>query len=145
MTGLGSCAAQQAVERKSHVLLVDDEEALRRAVARSLESAGFLVTHAATGAQALEALKGAAFDVIVTDITMPEMTGLELLRAVRERDLDVPVILVTGYADLPNGSDPSLPRLNKPYRQQELADLITTLAAEQRRKMIALVREPAAE
>jgi hypothetical protein len=43
---------------------------------------------------------------------------------------------VTGYADLPNGSDPSLPRLNKPYSQQDLAELITSLAGDHRQKLL---------
>jgi FixJ family two-component response regulator len=76
---------------------------------------------------------------------MPGMNGTELARRIRITRPELPVILVTGYADLPNGLDPSLPRLNKPYRQQELGDLITTLAADQRRKVMSLVREPAAE
>ncbi len=93
---MGSDATTPAARKQGRVLLVDDEHALRRAYARAIEAAGFEVEQASTGQQALAALAGKDFDVIVTDITMPEMTGIELVRAVRERDLDVPVIMVTG-------------------------------------------------
>ncbi len=82
--------------KKGVVLVVDDEDALRRAFARSLEEAGFEVAQAATGKEALKLLESNQFDTVVSDITMPGMTGIELLRAVRQRDHDVPMILVTG-------------------------------------------------
>jgi FixJ family two-component response regulator len=77
---------------------------------------------------------------------MPGMTGSELARRIREVWPDLPVVLATGYADLPNGFEPELPRLAKPYKQQELADLISSLGADYRQKVACLVREqPAAE
>jgi EAL domain-containing protein (putative c-di-GMP-specific phosphodiesterase class I) len=82
--------------RQGLVLLVDDEGAIARAYARSLGDAGFEVVCAYDGSQAAEAARERPFDVIVSDITMPQMSGLELLRAVREHDLDVPFILMTG-------------------------------------------------
>jgi EAL domain-containing protein (putative c-di-GMP-specific phosphodiesterase class I) len=81
---------------KGRVLLVEDEAALRRAFARMLEGAGFSVAQAGDGRQALAALAAGAFEVVLTDISMPGMDGIQLLRAVREKDLDVPVILITG-------------------------------------------------
>src|ERR1700743_2546025 len=78
------------------VLLVDDERAIARAYARVLGSAGFDVACAYDGKEAAEAARTRRFDVIVSDITMPEMSGLELLRSIREHDLDVPFVLMTG-------------------------------------------------
>lgn len=83
-------------EERPHVLVVDDEEALRRAVKRTLEAAGFAAAEAATGEEALESLAARRYEVVVADIKMPRMNGIELLRAVRERDTDAAVILVTG-------------------------------------------------
>ena len=77
------------------VLLVEDQPALRRAYARILEGAGYAVMQAADGRHATDALMAECYDVILTDITMPGMSGTQLLRAVRERGLDVPVLLVT--------------------------------------------------
>ena len=78
------------------ILLVDDEQSIARAYARSLGAAGFSVETAGDGRAAAAAARDRDFDVIISDITMPEMNGLELLRAVREHDLDVPVVLMTG-------------------------------------------------
>jgi EAL domain-containing protein (putative c-di-GMP-specific phosphodiesterase class I) len=78
------------------VLLVDDEQSIARAYARTLGAAGFAVELAFDGKEAASAARERSFDVIVSDIAMPEMNGLELLRAVREHDLDVPFVLMTG-------------------------------------------------
>jgi EAL domain-containing protein (putative c-di-GMP-specific phosphodiesterase class I) len=78
------------------ILLVDDEPAIARAYARTLGAAGFSVVTAADGREADAAAREKSFDVIISDIAMPEMDGLELLRAVREHDLDVPFVIMTG-------------------------------------------------
>jgi EAL domain-containing protein (putative c-di-GMP-specific phosphodiesterase class I) len=78
------------------ILLVDDEPSIARAYARTLGVAGFSVVTATDGREAAAAARDQNFDVIVSDIAMPEMNGLELLRAVREHDLDVPFVLMTG-------------------------------------------------
>jgi EAL domain-containing protein (putative c-di-GMP-specific phosphodiesterase class I) len=82
------------------VLLVDDEPALLRGLARLLTSAGHAVVTASDGNEAIAALESAVFDVIVSDVRMPGMDGLALLRAIRGRDLDVPVIFMTGSPTL---------------------------------------------
>jgi EAL domain-containing protein (putative c-di-GMP-specific phosphodiesterase class I)/ActR/RegA family two-component response regulator len=78
------------------VLLADDDVALLRAVRRALAAAGFEVETAQSGSEAVELFQRTPYDVVVTDISMPGMDGIELIRAVREKDLDCPVILVTG-------------------------------------------------
>jgi|HubBroStandDraft_6_1064221.scaffolds.fasta_scaffold83710_4 EAL domain-containing protein (putative c-di-GMP-specific phosphodiesterase class I) len=85
---------------KLRLLLVDDDPALIRAYERILASHGVLVETASNGREAAERVKAGTFDVIVSDISMPEMTGIEFLKAVRAHDLDVPVILMTGEPDL---------------------------------------------
>lgn len=82
--------------RRGSVLLVDDEPTITRGYARSLTASGFTVKIANNGTEAAELFRQHTFDVIVSDISMPGMNGLELLRAVREHDLDVPVIIMTG-------------------------------------------------
>lgn len=81
---------------KTRVLLVDDEAGLRRALAKIISLDGAEVVAAANGTEAVAQLGGASFDVIVSDIRMPEMDGMSLLRAIRARDLDVPVVFLTG-------------------------------------------------
>ncbi len=89
----------------SKVLLIDDHPKLLRALARILSQAGYEVSTAADGLEALAQLKQVSFDAIVSDIMMPHMTGLELLRAVRELDLDVPVILMTGSPGMESAAE----------------------------------------
>jgi DNA-binding NtrC family response regulator len=81
---------------KGRVLVVDDELALGRACARSLEHGGHQVVVATDGVKAAELLEGGGFDVLVCDVWMPGMTGLDLLRAVRARDTGLHVVLLTG-------------------------------------------------
>jgi EAL domain-containing protein (putative c-di-GMP-specific phosphodiesterase class I) len=89
----------------NRVLLIDDHPKLLRALAKILTHAGYAVTTACDGREALEQLRLASFDAIVSDIMMPHMTGLELLRAVREQDLDVPVILMTGAPGMESAAE----------------------------------------
>lgn len=89
-----------ATERGIRVLLVDDDQAVLRDYGRVLRSQGFAVDAANSGSLALERLADGDYDVIVSDVSMPEMTGLEFMRAVRARDLDIPIVLVTGMLDI---------------------------------------------
>lgn len=82
-------------EPKGSVLIVDDNPELVRAHERLLLRAGYLVETATDGRQAVERIRAGKLDAVVSDISMPEMDGLALLRAVREVDLDLPVLLVT--------------------------------------------------
>jgi EAL domain-containing protein (putative c-di-GMP-specific phosphodiesterase class I) len=78
------------------LLLVDDDAAVIRAYSSALSRHGVDVQTASNGREAAERVKRGSIDVVVSDISMPEMTGIEFLRAVRAYDLDVPVILMTG-------------------------------------------------
>ena len=78
------------------VLVVDDERIVARVLARVLQSAGHVVETCFDGAAALAQLGKTEFDVVLSDISMPGLDGIELLRAVRARDLDLPVVLITG-------------------------------------------------
>jgi EAL domain-containing protein (putative c-di-GMP-specific phosphodiesterase class I) len=84
----------------ARILLCDDDPSVLRAYSLTLRRAGHEVVTAPDGAVALEALKQGSFDAILSDISMPNLGGLELLRAVRERDLDVPVLLMTAGSAL---------------------------------------------
>jgi CheY-like chemotaxis protein len=87
---------------RSHglVLLVDDNGPLRRALGRGLRRAGHKVAVASSGSEAVVALSAAEFDLVVSDVRMPDMNGVELLRKVREHDSDLPVVLMSGDPDL---------------------------------------------
>ncbi|MBN2369186.1 MAG: EAL domain-containing response regulator [Vicinamibacteria bacterium] len=78
------------------VLLIDDDDAVRQAYAELLSNSGTKVDAAGNGIEAIALLQQTPYDAIVSDITMPGMDGVQFLRAVRDLDLDVPVILYTG-------------------------------------------------
>lgn len=93
--GHGESSATSA--SAGRVLLVEDDPGIMRAYSRWLVRAGLEVATAETGAEAIKKLKSdPGFHVVVSDISMPEMDGMRLLRAVRQHDLDVPVVLMTG-------------------------------------------------
>ena len=89
-------AVGESATTQSEVLVVDDEPVTARGYARALAAAGYKVSVAHDGREAAAMAKATPFDVIVSDIAMPDMDGLALLRTVREGDLDVPMIFMTG-------------------------------------------------
>lgn len=100
--GAGAILANErlGVASPVRVLLVDDDDAVRKALRRVLEHRGHSVVACSSGREALQWLAIGGFDALVSDMLMPGMNGLALLRAVREHDLDLPVILVTGNPDM---------------------------------------------
>ncbi len=84
----------------AYVLVVDDEGANRYSVCKTLQRAGFAVSEAGSGEEALDQIEEQEFDVILTDIRMPGIDGVELLRRVKEQSPDAIVILMTGFASL---------------------------------------------
>lgn len=87
---------ERKAETKAWVLVVDDEPELLRGVSRGLKLQGYSVTEARNGEEAVQHLSRRAFDVVVSDIVMPGMGGIQLLKEVRQHDLHVPVVLMTG-------------------------------------------------
>ncbi|NLE52206.1 MAG: response regulator transcription factor [Chloroflexi bacterium] len=87
-------------EEQAYVLVVDDEGAIRYSITKTLQRVGYHVEAAASGEEALEMMKTQNYDVVLTDIRMPGLTGVELLRRIKEQAPDAVVILLTGYASL---------------------------------------------
>ena len=108
------------------ILLVEDEEGLRSLNARGLRSRGYSVVEASNGIEALEVLeeKNGAVDLVVSDVVMPEMDGPTLLKSMRERNPDLKIIFVSGYAE--DAFEKSLPEnqqfafLPKPFTLSQL-------------------------
>jgi EAL domain-containing protein (putative c-di-GMP-specific phosphodiesterase class I) len=88
--------AARAQVGTAEVLVVDDEPVTARGYARALSAAGYKVNVAHDGREAAAMAKAHTYDVIVSDIAMPDMDGLGLLRTIRESDLDIPMIFMTG-------------------------------------------------
>ncbi len=85
---------------EGHILIVDDEASLRQTLARILQRAGFEVTTTGAGGEALALLSQQLFDLVYLDLRMPDMNGLEVLKAIHTRFPELPVILFTAQPDL---------------------------------------------
>ncbi len=84
------------------ILVVDDESEMRTALSHALNRGGFAVESAASGTEALIKLKKDAFSMVITDMKMPEMSGLEVLGAVKKLSPQIPVIMITAYGSINN-------------------------------------------
>jgi signal transduction histidine kinase len=110
------------------ILIVDDDALIAMSTVDMLEDLGHDVIEANSGEIALEILRSKRrVDLLITDYSMPRMTGVQLAKAARELRPKLPILLATGYADLPEGADIDLPRLNKPYQQDQLAAEIASV------------------
>jgi two-component system response regulator MtrA len=109
-----------------HILIIDDEAILRHTLARILQRAGLEVTTAASGQEGLLLLAQQSFDLVYLDIRMPDMSGLEMLKAVHERFSGLPVVLFTAQPDLNSALEAlrqgATDYLLKPLRPQALID-----------------------
>jgi PAS domain S-box-containing protein len=108
------------------VALVDDEELVRASTAEMLKELGYAVIEFASAEEASRELRNHQVDVVVTDHLMPGMSGADLARELRRRTPDLPVLIVSGYADV-EGIAPDIPRLTKPFRQADLAASLSAL------------------
>lgn len=110
------------------ILVVDDEAGLRTTLAANLELEDFTVVEAANGAEALDRLSSESFNMIISDMRMPEMNGLDLLREVKQRTPDVPIVLMTGF-ELEEMIDQAVNEgvftiLTKPFRIEDVLEIV---------------------
>jgi PAS domain S-box-containing protein len=120
--------ASQKVNRSAVILFVDDDPLIAMSTTEMLEDLGHQVIGASSGPHALDIIKSEQpIDLMMTDHVMPGMTGIELAAASREVRPSLPILLATGYAELPEGVQLDLPRLAKPYHQDQLRDRLDQL------------------
>lgn len=111
------------------VLAVDDDALVLMNTTALLEDLGHKVIEASSGREALSVLENNEIDLLITDHAMPQMTGAQLITEVGQRWPNVPVILATGYADLPAGAGAGVLRLNKPFWQADLEKAVNAAMA----------------
>lgn len=112
--------------RSARILVVDDDAEVRHVTASFLNGFGYHETEAQDAAAALVLLESQTFDLVVADLAMPGMTGVELLDAIRRRGLAVPVLILTGHAEamtIPEG----VPVLAKPFESSDFAAIVAGL------------------
>jgi CheY-like chemotaxis protein len=114
------------------VLAVDDDAIVLLNTVTMLEDMGHEVTERHSGAEALAALQESDFDLLLSDFAMPGMNGGELIRQARAIQPSIRSAIITGYADLPEGTALDVPRLSKPFSEVELVQLIRNLTADRR-------------
>ena len=113
------------------ILAVDDDNLVLMNTAGMLEDLGHTVFQAGSATDALRMLQQSRVDMVVTDHAMPGMTGAQLADAIEEAHPGLPVIIITGFAELPPHAS-SRPRLDKPFRQAELARAVNSVRAPSR-------------
>jgi PAS domain S-box-containing protein len=124
------------------VLVVDDDRLVLMNTTAMLEDLGHTVLEASSGKQALEILqREKKVDLVVTDQVMPQITGTELADAIRAERPNLPIVLATGYAELPPGEHADLPKLPKPFSQSGLAKALSdAIEAEEARSRVLQFR-----
>ncbi|MCL4818200.1 MAG: EAL domain-containing response regulator [Vicinamibacteria bacterium] len=134
-------------EPTPHVLLVDDDPQLVAATRELLEDQGYRVSTAADGEAAIRELAVGGHDLVLTDVSMPGLGGVEVLKAVRARDRELPVVFLTGSPSLETAIDAvqlgARHYLLKPVAAAELLSTVADAVAEGRRRRL-LLRRPAA-
>ena len=119
---------EASAPRPLRILVVDDDFLVAMNTSAMLEDLGHEVIEVHSGPLALEELKTDGFDLMITDQAMPQMTGIQLINAAHQTNPKLPVILATGYAELPPGADTSIPRLSKPFFQADLEKVLAQVA-----------------
>ncbi len=115
------------------ILLAEDDNDMRRFLVKALERAGYQVASFDNGASAYDRLREEPFSLLLTDIVMPEMDGIELARRATELDPDLRVIFITGFAAVALNADSQAPRdakvLSKPFHLRDLVDEVEKVLA----------------
>lgn len=117
----------------SRILLAEDDDDMRGFLGRALESAGYQVVSYDNGAGAYDRLREEPFSLLLTDIVMPEMDGIELARKATELDPDLKIMFITGFAAVALNQDlqasSSTKVLSKPFHLRELVSEVGRLMA----------------
>ena len=115
------------------ILLAEDDDTMRRFLVNALEKAGYDVTAVGDGNAAHKRLLEEPFTLLLTDIVMPEMDGIELARRASDIDPDIKIMFITGFAAVTLNSDDRTPQdakvLSKPFHLRDLVDEVDSLLA----------------
>jgi two-component system cell cycle response regulator CpdR len=117
----------------ARILLAEDDEDMRRFLTRALEHAGYQVVSFNNGLSAYERLREEPFHLLLTDIVMPEMDGIELARRASELDPDIKIMFITGFAAVALNADSAAPKhakvLSKPVHLRDLVNEVNKMLA----------------
>jgi CheY-like chemotaxis protein len=120
-------------QRSLVVLAVDDDALVLMNTVGMLEDLGHIVFQAFSGAEALDILRREeSVDLVITDHAMPKMTGTQLATAIRKEWPEMPVLLATGYTEMKREEELGLPKLSKPFFENDLASALTEIKVKRR-------------
>src|SRR6185312_2664649 len=115
------------------IILAEDDDDMRRFLAKALENAGYEVVSFDNGMSAYHRLREEPFELLLTDIVMPEMDGIELARRANELDPDIKIMFITGFAAVALNADSNAPKqakvLSKPVHLRELVTEVQKMLA----------------
>ena len=124
---------------KSQVLIVDDEQAICQLISHLLEQEGLIPLVALDGKTALQQLRAASPDMLIVDLKLPDLDGLEILRQAKALDEDLPVVILTAHAKVPGAVEAmraaAFDYLAKPYDHQDLVLVVHRALAERQLKL----------
>jgi signal transduction histidine kinase/ActR/RegA family two-component response regulator len=120
------------VSNKPRILVVDDEAPVRELMSEILDFEGYETTLAENGSEALRLFEAGKFDAVFTDVGMPGMNGWELARAIRERDTDVPLVIITGWGESVSSDEQKAARVDwvvtKPFNVGRVAEITAEIS-----------------
>ncbi|MEW6436275.1 MAG: cell cycle two-component system response regulator CpdR [Pseudomonadota bacterium] len=120
-------------QQNPKILLAEDDNDMRRFLAKALQNAGYSVASFDNGLSAYNRLREEPFELLLTDIVMPEMDGIELARRATELDPEIKVMFITGFAAVALNPDNHAPRqakiLSKPFHLKDLVNEVQRLLA----------------
>ncbi len=112
---------------KHTILLVDDDPEFRKAMGKMFEKSGYAISIAGDGQEALDRLSNETFDLIISDLRMPNLDGMELMGELRRRGLETPIVFLTAFGEVESYMDlmnlGAFEYVNKPVKGQVILDI----------------------
>jgi DNA-binding NtrC family response regulator len=132
--------------KKERILVVDDSQDTREVLKRNLESAGYIVFTAPGGIEAIKIIESSPFDLVITDLKMPEVDGLSLVRHIQENYKNIGVMMITGYPSIEGAVEAvklgAKEFLSKPFTDEELFSAVSRVLDKQRLRRISDAEGP---
>ena len=131
--GRGDSSPPPVGWKMANIILAEDDNDMRRFLVKALQNAGFDVISYDNGLSAYQRLREEPFELLLTDIVMPEMDGIELARRAAELDPDIKIMFITGFAAVALNSDSAAPKnakvLSKPVHLRDLVNEVQKMLA----------------
>ena len=127
-------------ENKTRILVIDDQPSEVKMISLILESAGYKVVYVHSGSEGIEMIKNSTFDLVLTDVIMPDVGGMEVLEEIKKANPYLPVVMMTGYASVSRGVQAlklgALDYLQKGFTPLELISSIESALAKAKTQMM---------